>query len=948
MPRKSYTIPYDSRAERWEPVTMTAQVRNRGDDKVQRLTQEVVVEDASDSQYPGFENRVLLLDDVEIESRIEAGDVAKIALRLNDGDTNLLNVLRKNSQFKVKVTLRPELSKGGTDPSKPGPPVEGFTSVVAQLPQTWDLTFRKTLWHDAGVIELATLEEVPEEQLQELGNWGGTLVLQPRGRLVDEGSGEEIVSTQTIAHARECVLDRGDEELLTAPWDPDKGGYVFEIEATQQGEAAEGRGGQELVIQPFIEPHQGWQKQLGELLRSARKIGQNLAPDVPKMATSYVQDCMDYLAAKTDEELDDRRRELNIWILNTSHFTDFMGQATEMFNKALSLLNTAHKRFLDNMVNFAIELVFALFDVVDLVLKSATKSAKAALKSSTKEMVEELSEKTARELVQQREVIEQGVKRSREGLKSLDDRLAAVFARKPTDISDPTPEVLRRLDEVVEEGGRLTRQRQQLLREYRRQQGELMDVEANLLITREIKENADQATQKEFLEAIKEKAAALPESPPLRALVEEVEQLESRDMAQYIEWQRQVQETLGQLPADASPEVRGGLERLSAALSTRLQEDTLISINKGRITDMLAKGPLGNRLKEVNKRAQQAKEAAEGIRYENVAWEHYKGFFSPLWWFMDWSLAQILWLYDLARDWIPGLALAESLLATAVDTVLHYVMAILNAMIDFMNSHHWRRSCINSEVRGRGQARAAANGIHAAFFDFPRSTQELPEMVKPRRVVSMAQNGSPGQMRAVKQQILSRAAGAYRQEAGAQKSQARQAFANLCRGALDANRLEQPAPEQLTSNSFLQVWRGLVHPMAEYEKAFNAAGAKGTDYLWSLGRFAENSTFQDWDGAIEWLAWAVAWGLRLGGVLAVFTGVGVAALPAAFAAAQGAEWIGAVLRPAVSWLGTMPDVIAFQFDVVLAAALAYEAATEGGVDLGTLVVPSEYVDWSEA
>ena len=72
--------------------------------------------------------------------------------------------------------------------------------------------------------------------------------------------------------------------------------------------------------------------------------------------------------------------------------------------------------------------------------------------------------------------------------------------------------------------------------------------------------------------------------------------------------------------------------------------------------------------------------------------------------------------------------------------------------------------------------------------------------------------------------------------------------------------------------------------------------------------------------------------------------MGAAALPAAFAAAQGAEWIGAVLRPAVSWLGTMPDIIAFQYDVVIAAAVAYVAATEGNVSLDNLVVPSEYTE----
>jgi len=210
--------------------------------------------------------------------------------------------------------------------------------------------------------------------------------------------------------------------------------------------------------------------------------------------------------------------------------------------------------------------------------------------------------------------------------------------------------------------------------------------------------------------------------------------------------------------------------------------------------------------------------------------------------------------------------------------------------------------------------------------------------------VAMGQNGSPAQMQAVKQRLLTNASGGYQQERSAQRSQARTTFANLCSGALDAQRLEQPAPEQLVASTLRGVWGQLAGPMVEYEKAFQATGAQGTDYLWSLGRFAESSTFQDWDGAIEWLAWSVAWGLRLGGVLAVFTGVGAAALPAAFAAAQGAEWIGAVLRPAVSWLGTMPDIIAFQYDVVIVAAVAYEASTRGKVSLDNLVVPSEYVE----
>ncbi|MCD6285746.1 MAG: hypothetical protein J7M39_07535 [Anaerolineae bacterium] len=946
MATKTYTLPYDTESKSWDALAVSAQVMNQANQKTQKLDPKVQVEDASSSAYPALTNSVLLLESTEIISEIEIGEVAKIHLRLNDRDTRINQILAHDTRFKLKVTLWPDLNQDAGSPPKPGSPVEGITEIVVEVPQVWDFTLRKTLWDDSGPIDLNKIEGVDRDALQELGNWGGTLVLQPKGQLVDEAANEKITSTKTIAHASECILDRGMGQLVKGEWEDSRKGYVFEIKPSQNGDPPAGAGG-ELALSPAIPPHQGWQRQLSKLLAAARKIGSGLAPDVPRYAKTYVQGCLDHIAAKPDEVLAERRSELNIWLLNTTHFIGFMDNATEMFNKALALFDEAHKRFLDNMVNFAVELVFALFDVMDLVFKSAAQNAKVALKGSTKEMVEELSEKAARELIQQREVIEQGVKVSRESLNSLDTQIADVWTRFPKDISDPTPQLLRQMDTVSQEARLLTQQRQQLYRQFTGQKKELVDLQANILISREIKDNAAQATEKEFLDKIKEKAMALPNSPEIHTIIGELEELGSRDVSEYMARQTRVQQMMAALPSGTSPQTRASLERLSTSLTQHIQAiqtETLIDLNKNTYGDMLAKGPLGNKLKEVNERAQSAKKAAESIRYQNVAWEHYKGLFSPLWWFMDWSLAQILWLHDLAREWIPGLAMAESLLATAVETVLSYVMSILNAMIDFMNSHQWRRSCINSEVRGLGQATAMANGTSAAFFNFPQSTKKLPGMLKPRSIVAMGQNGSPAQMRAVKQRLLTNAGGGYQQERSAQRSQARTTFANLCRGALDAQRLEQPAPEQLVANTLSGVWRQLAGPMVEYEKAFKATGAQGTDYLWSAGRFAQNSTFQDWDGAIEWLAWSVAWGLRLGGVLAVFTGVGAAALPAAFAAAQGAEWIGAVLRPAVSWLGTMPDIIAFQYDVVIVAAAAYEASTKGEVSLDNLVVPSEYTE----
>ena len=541
-------------------------------------------------------------------------------------------------------------------------------------------------------------------------------------------------------------------------------------------------------------------------------------------------------------------------------------------------------------------------------------------------------------------------------LEDLDIRLEAVRALRPADVSDPTPAVRSQLDDFIEEAAKLQRERKEVYEEYVRQKRRLADLEANLLITEEIRENAGQATQKEFLESIKEKALDLPDSPEIRDIVREVERITNGEVSLYVELHQQVQEMLSELPASAPQETRANLERLASAFLRGAQEETLFDFGKNPITDLLGKGPLGERLKEVNQRAQEGQEAAERIRYQNVAWEHYKGIFSPLWWFMDWSIAQILWLHDLAVEWIPGLAQAENLLAACVDTVLHYAMVVINWCIDTMNSYQFRRSRISREMRPMAQAVAYGYGIHTSFFRFPSETVKIPEMVKPRRVVGMAQNGSAGQMEAVKQRILSRAAGGYQREADAQRNQARRLFTNLCRNVLRPGRLDQAAPQHIRAATMRDVWPRLAGPMAKYEEAFNRVAETGTDYLatgtdhlWSISGFDQESTFQDLDGAIEWLAWAVAWGLRIGGVLAVFTGVGVAALPAMFLFAQGADQIGAVLRPLVSWLGTMPDVIAFQCDVVLAAAAAYDAATGGDVDLDKLVGPSEGVtldDWT--
>ena len=507
--------------------------------------------------------------------------------------------------------------------------------------------------------------------------------------------------------------------------------------------------------------------------------------------------------------------------------------------------------------------------------------------------------------------------------------------------------MLRQMDELTNRAKAIMTQRDQLLTQITDGKKQVAELQANLAIAEEIKANAGEATEKEFLEKLQAKAVDLPNSPEIQQIVKDLEGLQIEDLAKLDEWHTRVRTLIHQLPVDSESQALRRLEQLAntfLAQHEAVANRTLIAFNQNLYKDLLEKQPIGNRLKEVHEKAQQAKTAADNIHYENVAWEHYKGFFSPLWWFMDWSIAQVVWLYGLARDRWPWLAKAEALLAYAIDTFMGFFMQIINAMLDFMNSHYWTRSSISADVRSQGVSSASGRGVGAGFYNFPQSTKTLVQDCTPRKVHAMGTNGSQSQMLAAKQKLRSQAEGSYQQELATQKQHARRLFVTLCREALDVNHLSRPAPEQVRSSAYTSVWRNLASPMVQYEQAFAASNAQGTDYVGSIGRFAENSTFQDWDGAIEWLAWSVAWGLRLGGLLAVASGVGIAWVPAAFAAAQGTEWIAALLRPAVTWLGTMPDIIGFQYDVVIAAALAFEATMNGNVDLDSLVCESYYVE----
>ncbi|MBN1315465.1 MAG: hypothetical protein JXA42_08355, partial [Anaerolineales bacterium] len=253
---------------------------------------------------------------------------------------------------------------------------------------------------------------------------------------------------------------------------------------------------------------------------------------------------------------------------------------------------------------------------------------------------------------------------------------------------------------------------------------------------------------------------------------------------------------------------------------------------------------------------------------------------------------------------------------------------------------------IAAQYRENGQRTALRSGkIDVGFFSFPKTPAQLVRQCDPRNLISMGKNGSAEERNRVKNMIQSGAESNYQRETGFQKEQAKKYFGALCYGALNPDIFSSRYESQLVElNTLNQIWRKLTKPIIAYEKGFAASGEAGTDYLWSIGQFSKNSTFQDWDGAIEWLAWGLSWSLRLGALIALFTGYGALAAPQLFVAAQAVEWIAALLRPMVSALGTMPDVIGFQFDIIIASALGYEAILTQNIDIQALIVEGYALD----
>jgi len=933
MTDKQYEIPYNDDTKSWEMLDFSARVVNAANAEVQNIKPEIRVEDSPNGGYAAIRNNVLIVENTSVQQRIESGDHAQITLRLNDGDPKIGEILQRNSRFQLKVTMYPEFDAKSGQPEAAPIPVEGLTEIIVQLPQTWELTFKKAFWADAGVIDLKEVESVSQADLRDLGERGGRLILKPKGLFAPKELGLQIRSNNSIAHAGVCTLNRGEGIVLNGAWVAGLDGYVFEIQASRSEVTAQAG---DLTLDVDVGMMVNHDNRMLELMRAAKKVSGSLGQEVFDRAKTFIQGYMDLIARETEEALVERKRDLTLWLLNIPRFIEYTKESLRLFDKSLKLFDEAYKRFVGNMINFTIELTFALFEVIKWLKGRGAGAAKEAVEKATKEMVEETAEKASRELLVNKESAEKA-------LKVLEDQYDNISRELGETVYNPPPQPSKSWLQRIK---KLRQQQLSLGEKLASQSKDVANVDANLKMASYIKENSADFTTKEFRDKAAAQLKEIPNSDEIQNLMKNLQAIRDSDIENLAKWGPAIGQEIAKLPKEAQKELRKEFHTILNFVKDKdyvLKLETLSNFNTGLRDDLLIKGPIGQKMQKISQDAQEAKKSAEKIRYKHVPFKHYEGWLAPLWFSMDWMVEQIAWLYDLAKEWIPYVAELEELLVWAIELFLGYMMKAINAMVDFMNSTKWLRSSIKASMRSQGVQLVNANGARADFFKFPVTIKEIPKKSRPEAVVKLANSASEKKL--AKENLRSFAEGGYQKEKANQHASAKVVLKKLCLRALDIDHLIKPGPEQITANTANNVWRKLLGPMVQYEGAFNSAGKAGTDYVLAVpSHFAKNSTFQDWDGAIEWLAWSAAWILRLGGLIAVGTGYGAVFVAPAFVAAGRLEQAAALLRPIVSWLGTVPDVVGLQFDVLISTALMYTALIEGGVNVDEMVIESYYVE----
>jgi hypothetical protein len=899
---------------------------------------------------------------------------------------------RGSGQFQCEVSVpreaRPKLYhlQARAHPPEAVEGIELLIGVRVLPPPSLAVLFDKPLWAPDSRVDLYSLGEGDHEALDRLAAEGGQLTVRAWGEY--RGRGQTIRCPVPIEDGA-CRLERGGR-VYEGVWEATEYGYLIRLPpdsgAQRSGSGPAGAG--EVTVDVPIALNPQHTQVLDGLLHNVRRAGNALGAPVHEQGERYAHAYLEFISRAEARTLARRSEELSTWLFNAAAFARYSVESIAAFKLALKLHATAYRRFFDAMINFFVEMIFWLVEkAATKAWRTYVNRGKGAVKESletqTKRSFEEILEGEARTLAEQTESLEgqlreatQEVSRSQatkeraeallersaqrarkgqqelvevraeleaqrsalEGLEEVEDeaaRQAQEVARRRMEAQiEALERRAKRLEDSLTAGVKIRREvtgiiddlegkLNRKLREIRELTGELQGAKAQIVTLEEMQQGVrNSTTMDEIRRAVQgAKPGSATLDPQLRRALdafadEQWKQLE--EVVRYLEAHR------GQL--DNADELISRVRGLQVKLRKELGLETI----KMTQNDFIVKSQLQRKLREINEANARVQRTAPRTAYRAMRRQDYAD--GALGWTfhkIDQGLEWLYPLHDWARDWIPLFAWSEDAVLWILEAMLGKLAQLSNLLIEFFHHQEAVRSVIAPGLRRTGMEKACALGLREAFFCFPKNALvALGHSLNPRRLTN-AYAGRAG----LQQSLKAGAESGYQNERQVQQRDAFTYFENALLLALTPGFEGAPHdPRRAASRSMLGHLRTITRTMDEYVQGFDAAQAGGGEALtalparlWEAGEW----TAQDVEALVEWLVWGVQSLAILLGALGLVTGVGAAAGGALLAGGALISLIGAPLRVAIVALWTMPNILGFQYDVMVAHALLYDVLYDG-------------------
>ncbi|MEW6367464.1 MAG: hypothetical protein AB1714_22785 [Acidobacteriota bacterium] len=414
-----YTLVYDPAAADTDPVEIKVRPVPREKDgkapapKILKLAKKTLVEDSrTPGAFPVFSKNLLRVAKAEIKAD-EAGDYASIWIELNRAFADLANFLGKQGEkpFEIRVTLFVDMT------SLVGPaagmqlpegsvslPIPGNTTVRIRLLEPWKISFKKLKWAEQAEVDLNKLPDVDRESLQDLNENGGDLDVGLTG--IFRPDDQTTIETEGCVKDADVKLLRHGQKDIPGVYDNDMEAYVFSIPAPPGGD---GGGWADAEVEVRMAPE--IEQRLKRLYENAKKVDGLLQGSVTNDASAFIEKCLNHLAENTEDYLVDNESKFTNATHGVTYFVEFTYLTAKGFDTALRLHRQAYDRFMENLINGIMEILFYFGDkafekIVSRLLKTGKEVVEQEIKAEAKSLAEVATESAERTIMSKKQAAE--------------------------------------------------------------------------------------------------------------------------------------------------------------------------------------------------------------------------------------------------------------------------------------------------------------------------------------------------------------------------------------------------------------------------------------------------------------------------------------------------------------------------------------------------------------